>query len=228
MPTATDTPEPTSTFTATPTNTRSPTPNRTATAQVLATKQAQSMAELVQSLYGDGYVSSTEGLFYRLPDFQESLAKIDYIRRYLTDNFLSDFVIRADLAWATAQAGANIKYSGCGFYWGVGEDSVNFYIAIFSLDGNVRVHIKKDTSKYLSSAGSGYYGSIDYMQGNAKIMLVVDNGSIQFFVNGKRVYNRDNQYELEGYLYFAISSGINTGFGTRCSFSNVELWDMNP
>jgi len=186
------------------------------------------MAELVQSLYGDGYVSSTEGLFYRLPDFQESLAKIDYIRRYPTGNFLSDFVIRADLAWATAREGANIKYSGCGFYWGVSEDSVNFYIAIFSLDGNVRVHIKKDTSKYLSSAGSGYYGSIDYMQGNAKIMLVVDNGSIQFFVNGKRVYNRDNQYELEGYLYFAISSGINTGFGTCCSFSNVELWDMNP
>ena len=200
----------------------------TATAQVLATKQAQSMANQIQELFSEEYLSSTQGTYSRLSDFQESWAQINWIKPYFTDNFLSNFVIRADLAWATAQAGANIKYSGCGFYWGVGEDSLNYYVAVFSLDGNVRVHIKKDPSTALYPAGSGYFGKIDYMQGNAKIMLVVENGAIQFFVNGKRVYNRENQYELEGYLGFAISSGLNTGFGTRCSFSNVELWDMNP
>jgi len=186
------------------------------------------MANQIQELFSEDYLSSTQGRYSRLSDFEESWAQINWIRRYFTDNFLSNFVIRANLSWATAQEGANIKYSGCGFSWGEDEDSLNFYVAIFSLDGNVRVHIKKDTSKYLYSAGSGYFGIIDYMEGYAKIMLVVDNGSIQFFVNGKRVYNRDNQYELEGKLGFAISSGINTGFGTRCSFSNVELWDMNP
>jgi hypothetical protein len=200
----------------------------TATAQARATKQAQSMAELVQSLYGDGYVSTTEGLFFRLPDFQESFAQINYVRPYGTGYQLSDFILRANIAWETAREGANIKFSGCGFWFGVDEDADNFHEAMLALDGYVRLSRCLNNCTYLTNIGSSYYGKIDYMKGEVDVILIVEGTTIQYFVNGVQIFIKYNQKPLVGQLTYALSSGINTGFGTRCSFSNVELWDLAP
>jgi hypothetical protein len=31
---------------------------------------------------------------------------------------------------------------------------------------------------------------------------------------------------MEGYLYYAISSETAKDFGMRCTFTDIELWDM--
>ena len=222
-PTATDTftPSPTST------NTPKPTKNRTATAESLATKQAESMANLVQQLYNDGHIQSTQGEYFRIPDFQESFAQINYVRPYfMSDITTSDFVLRSNIAWKTAKEGANIKNSGCGIWFGVDEEVDNFHEVFLSLDGNVRLARCLNGCRSLSHLASNYFGKVDYLDGDAEIILAVEGGTIQTFVNGELIFTRQNQKELTGFFAFAISSGTNADFGTRCTFSDNEIWNL--
>ena len=226
-PTVTNTPLPTATPTATLTPTA--TPDKTATAMAQATVEAQSMLSKIQGLYDNGNLSSTEGVYYGLPDFSETFAQINYVRPYLTseDYFWGDFVLSANIAWETAREGANIRFSGCAFYFGVDEEFENYYVSILSLDGIAKT-LRSLNGGYLQQIAYGGYTKMDYMQGDADIVLVFEDGTISFFVNGKLSYSKPNQKEFEGYFGYGISSGTNAGFGTRCTFSNVEIWELNP
>jgi hypothetical protein len=230
---------PTSTNTNTPGPTFTPSlkasEKKTATAQsgaataiIQATEDAKSMADLVQSLYDDGYVQSTQGEYMRLNDFEESFAQIDWVNSYFNDIYLSDFVLRSNIAWKTAKEGANIRFSGCGFWFGIDDNVDNFHEVMLALDGNVRLTRCLNDCPFLESLASSYFGKIDYMEGNAEVILIVEGGTIQYFVDGDQIFIRRNQKKLKGDLGFAISSGTNAGFGTRCTFTNTEIWDLAP
>jgi hypothetical protein len=222
----TNTPLPSPTSTAT--NTPTPTQNKTATAVAQATTQAQSMANLIQELYSDGYLQSTQGEYFPIFDFEESFAQINWINTYFTDTYLSDFVLRSNIAWKTAKEGANIRYSGCGFWFGIDEKSENFHEVMLALDGNVRLNRCLNDCSYMEPLASSYFGKIDYMEGEVEVILINEGGTIQYFVNGEKIFSRPNQKKLTGDLGYAISSGTNAGFGTRCSFTNTEIWSLEP
>jgi hypothetical protein len=224
----TDTPLPTLTPTPTPTPTRTPRPNMTATFLAQATAQARPFAEEIQHLHTQGRLQDTEGLYYQLEDYSGALAKINWMEPFWTGFVLSDFVLRGHLAWETAKEGANIAGSGCGFSFGIDKDFKNYHIAIFALDGNVRLFRCWNCGGRLELISSGYYDKIDYMKGDADVMLIVEGERIQFFVNGEHTFNLPNQKDFNGYLTYTISSGTNYGFGTRCTFTNFELWDLAP
>jgi hypothetical protein len=161
-----------------------------------------------------------------LPDYEEAMAQINWLKPISTGIFLNDFVLRGNIAWETAKKGANIMGSGCGFHFGVPEDGKNYHIAIFALDGNVRLFRCQNCGGRLGLISSGYYGKIDYMKGNADVMLIVDGTRIQFFVNEDHTFDLPNQKDYDGYLTYTISSGINYDFGTRCTWTNMELWEL--
>jgi hypothetical protein len=196
-------------------------------AQASATAQAQSMFAIVEGLVEDGHLSRSAGVYHRLPDFDESWAQINYYNIWWTGLSPSDFVIKADVAWDSASSKANWWNSGCGFVFRVNDEG-DHYISFFAMDGNVRLF--RSLGGKLASIGTSYYGKVDVPKGNAKIMLVVDGGSINFFVNDKRVQNRQDYYEdlSSGRLAYTLVSGTNTGFGTRCQMTNVELWELEP
>jgi hypothetical protein len=133
----------------------------------------------------------------------------------------------ANVAWETAAEGANIKNSGCGFYFGYHGDPAKYHILLFSLDGNVKL-FRMWSKSYIEAIGSGFYRNIDYMGGNVELMLILQDKKIQGFVNGRQIFERPNQKAAEGQVGFGISSGINTGFGTRCTFTNVAVWELYP
>jgi hypothetical protein len=224
----TDTPLPTPTLTPAPTPTRTPRPNMTATALAQATIQAQPLAEEIQRLYTEGMLNDTEGLYYQLDDYSGALAKINWMEPAWTGFAVSDFVLRGNIAWETAKTGANIAGSGCGFSFGIDNEFKNYHIAIFTLDGNVRLFRCWNCSAGLEYISSGYYDKIDYMKGNVDVMLIVEGTRIQFYVNGEHTFDLPNQKDFKGYLTYTISSGTNYGFGTRCTFTNFELWDLSP
>jgi hypothetical protein len=221
---STDTPIPTATFTATPIPTS--TPNMTATVKVLETAQAQPMADLIQNLYSEGNLSRIDGVYYNLPDYEATLAKLNWMEPISTGLFLNDFVLRGNLAWETAKKGANITGSGCGFTFGIDEDFKNYHITIFALDGNVRLFRCLNCGGRLNRISSGYFGKIDYMEGDVDFILIMDGKRIQFFVNGEHSFDLPNQKDFDGYLAYTISSGSNYDFGTRCSWTNMELWEI--
>lgn len=222
---ATDTPIPSAT--PPPTDTPTATPNKTATAAVQATDEAASMVELIESLYADDYISTTSGNYFKLPDYTDSLAQINWIQPVPIDQVASDFVLKVDVSWEMASSSGNFHSAGCGLYWGLSQDSNNLYTAIPNLDGNVRLLVAQDSSPGLYSAGSGFYGRPDPTDGSLEFMVVVEDDTVRIFVDGERVFTRASQYELEGYLAYAISSGTNVSYGTRCTFENGELWKIS-
>jgi hypothetical protein len=50
---------------------------------------------------------------------------------------------------------------------------------------------------------------------------------VTFYVNGEYVYSWRDEVLKEGNLALTLLSGINTGFGTRCTMENVELWVLD-
>lgn len=223
-------PKTTNTYTPSPTSTDTPTPtpNRTATVAHRATSQAQSMADLVQDLFDDGYIQSTRGQYFQLTDFNQSFAQINWVTPFFVDVTLNDFVLRSNIAWQTAKEGANIRYSGCGFWFGVDEDVENFHEVMLALDGNVRFNRCLNDCSYMKPLASSYFGKIDYMEGDADVILIVEGSTIQYFVDGEQIFIRRDQKKLTGYLAYAISSGTNADFGTRCTYTDTEIWSLEP
>ena len=196
----------------------------TEAAIVEATAQAQSMLDLVQALYHDGVLTTTAGTYYSLEDFDKSWAQINWYMWWYTGLSPTDFVIRADASWDSASTSANWWASGCGFVFR--EDGVpNHYLAYLGLDGYV--YFARTVRDKRASLGYSYYGRLDTPSGQAQIMLVVEGTKITFFVNGERVHTRQDQGLSSGNLALTLLSGINTGFGTRCRMTNIELWELD-
>jgi hypothetical protein len=174
---------------------------QTKTAEAAAQKpaQAQPMADLVQKLVADGRLDSGEGKFTLMPDFSESLAMIDYIAPYFTGISPKNFVIRTDLAWEAASDKANWFSSGCGFIFHIGDDG-SYYYASLALDGNVSIGAHKPNYHYVDQLGKDYYGKV-------------------------KSYKSDLKYP-SGMLAYSIPSGTHKDFGTRCTLTHVELWEL--
>ena len=217
------------TATPTPTVTKTPTPtlNKTATAAFRATSTAQPMADLIQQLYDDGYILSTQGEYSQLGVFQEDFAQINWVRPFPTRiRGLKNFVLRSDITWKTAKEGANIRLSGCGFWFGVDKEIENFHEILVALNGYVNFSRCLNNCSYLESLARSYFGKIDYMIGSAELILVVEGSTIQAFINREPVFVRYDQKKLTGDLYYAISSGTNADFGTRCTFRDTMIWSL--
>lgn len=196
-----------------------------AEARQSATDQAQPLSNLVRDLNAEGYLSRTDGIYYALPRFDESWAQIDWYQWSYTDYSPTDFVIIAEASWDSASDKANWWNSGCGFVFR--EDGVSdHYLAYLGLDGSV--YLSRNVRDIPASLGSSYYGRLDTPKGQAQIMLVVEGTTMTFFVNGERVHTRQDQGLESGNLALTILSGINTGFGTRCEMTDIQLWELTP
>jgi len=208
-----------------PTQPLSTQPPPTVDSNALSTSFAQNMYDRVQELYSDGYLKSTAGRYHWINDRTESLAQINWIKRFLYEIETKDLVMVADVAWESADERTNKALAGCGFYFGFHGDPAKYHVLLFALDGNVKLFRMWNTT-YVEPIGHGFYRSIDFMEGEVELMLILQDKKVQGFVNGKHVFERANQKAAEGLVGFGVSSGINTGFGTRCSFTNVMVWEL--
>jgi hypothetical protein len=194
-----------------------------AEALVEATAQAKPMADLIQELYEEGYLSSNEGTYYALPDFDESWAQLNWYMWWITDYSPSNFVIRADASWDSASTTADWWNSGCGFVFRE-AGTPNHYLAYLGLNG--RVYLSRNIRDNYANLGNSYYGKLDTPSGEAQIMLLVDGSTIIFFVNGTKVIQRDDQNLYSGNLALTLLSGTNKDYGIRCQMTNIELWEL--
>ncbi len=196
----------------------------TSTAQASATNQAQPIANIVQDLYSSGYLTRTEGTYYRLPTFDQKWAQLRYYRWWYTDYSPTDFVIRVDASWESDSDTADWWSSGCGFVFRY-KDNENFYRARLGLDGYV--YMVRYVNGIRASMGTSYYGSVGKPNGSAELMLVAEDTTFRFFVNGVLVHTRQDMGIDRGRLAFTLSSGTNKGFGTRCLMENIDLWELD-
>lgn len=200
------------------------TSTRTPEIGLSATAQSNSMKTDMQKLADDKLVSSAAGTFYRVQDFTGEWAKLSYFHWWPLDRRPSNFALRADVAWDTAMPNSNPSKAGCGFVFQEnGMD--NLHMTLLNLDGIVRNY--RIEKKVFTNLKGNYAGKFKIPADSAKIMLVVDYQWITIFVNGKQVVRFEDNHLKDGGLAFAVASGSNNDFGTRCSFTNVELWEFN-
>jgi hypothetical protein len=187
----------------------------------LATQKAQSFMGIVQQLLDEGIISAREGEYFRLEDFNESWAQLGYYQWWKTGHAAENFILSADIAWESASDRANWPEAGCGIVFSEDGES-DHHLAYLSLDGFGRLaQISKGKWKTLASHR---YGNLSVPSGNAKIMLVVYDQRINFYVNGQRVVNAYDGSLNAGNVGLTLLSGTNKDFGTRCQMSNIDLF----
>jgi hypothetical protein len=218
LPTATFTPSPT--FTLTPTPTKTPKP--TATPNMTATQQYENFSAKINEYYDEGYISTTEGEYTRIKNFSVEWAQIDWYRWYNLNSSPTNFVIRTDILWDSASKAAND--SGCGFVFRI-QDNNDHYLAYASLKGFVSA--AGILNKGWDDLGMGTYGNPS-SSGKLNMVLIVQDNTFRMIIDDELVKTFTGyQGKLtEGKLAYTVLSGTNKDFGTRCKFTNTELWSL--
>ena len=187
------------------------------------TQQALAFHEDIEMLYNEKVISTTEGEYYTLPDFNEEWAQLGWYQWYGTGYSPANFVLRADMAYETASTITDWPAAGCGFVFRL-QDSDNNYAIFYTLDGYVYMWSYEE-GRYWEK-GRGYYGRPTIPAGNAEIMLVTEGDMTYFYVDGKQIFKKKDSVFLDGELFYSVQSGTNKDFGQRCNFTNVELWQL--
>ena len=223
----TDNPHPTTTKPSTPTITPSP----TVTPDLAATQQYENFLTLVQKYRDAGQISTTEGEFVKLEDYEHAVAnKLSY-EWTETGITAKNFIVRADFEWSNAVNTTNI--SGCGFVYRSQSNGDHYLIILDALSG---VKLASSTDRGTYSMGSPQNGDqilsdfgLDPYQAN--FTLIVNEFKTYVYVND--IYQ--GEYQLldfriteSGTLASAVLSATSDGYGTRCKMTNVRAWIIDP
>ena len=196
---------------------------KTAEAKAQATAQAEPISLLAQQLVSDGLLTSAEGSYKQIDDFDESWAQLGWYMYWDTGVSPKNFVLTANTTWESASDRADWWYSGCGFVFRE-QDNDNHYMIYLALDG--RVYLIGFIKGAYRDIDSGYYGTVDLPKGSAKVTLVVQDDLIIYYVNDKQVLRTRHASLDHGGLNLTLSSGTNAGFGTSCQIEDIELWTL--
>lgn len=228
-PTVTQTLAPTHTPELTSTSTSTPmiTPSLTETPDIAATQQYTNFLSMVQIYYEAGQISTTEGKYVVLDDYQHELAsKLAYAWAE-TGVIAKNFIVRADFEWSNAINTVNI--SGCGFIYRMQPNQDHYVIILDAVSGvKLASHTDRGTvsmgspqngEQNLSNFGSGPY--------QATLTLIVNE--LQTYVYVDDIYFGDYkllEYRIRdaGPLANAVLSATSERYGTRCKMTNVRAW----
>jgi len=234
-PAATPTATATESATATPANTSTPTLTPTATklptwtpdpVDVALAQRKDLMFVEIQKYQDTGYLENTKGEYTELADYEQNLAKIANYQWLPLDLSLSPatFVLSAHFKWSAAKENANL--SACGFVFGGHKN------------GAMAVFLDRKNAVLLDYSGkfmprSRRAGSFSFKHSDeADFTLIVNNLSKKVFVLINDEFNVE--YDLRastnysrGYIGYAVISGTNTDYGTRCEITNARLWRID-
>ena len=214
QPTATEVPP---TATPKPTNTRTPLPTSTVNPSI------GMMSDLAKKLHGEGHLTSTNGVYKRLPTYDESWAQINWFQWRPTGEETNAFVLRTDVSWDSASDTANHFNSGCGFVFNE-QDPDNFYMVYLGLDGEA--NIIRFKGGYYDAHWHKKYGKVGNPSGGAEFVLAVQDGKFTFLVDGEVAITVTDAKINGKKLGLTINSGTNKDFGTHCRMENIDLWKL--
>ena len=217
-PVSTDTPTLVPTATSTPTQTPRPTP----TPNLAATQQYEVILSSVEKFVEEGLIPSipsASGRYHPMKDDSISFAKTAYFTWITYDQFeASNFIIqaRATIANETVE---NAFKSGCGFVF---KDAFSNHAVFFSLDGNANYR----TDGY--DRGSNYLDSTLFENPDGVLLTVLlSNKAMRFYVNDRLALHDITVYGGPFEMGPAVLSSTSEGFGTRCDFTQISIWELD-
>jgi len=198
-----------------------------ARARATATQQAAGIAALVQSYVEKGWLPNAEGLYYKLDDYSGDEPNLGNVLVRGTGYSPQQFVLRSHVRYENAGKARDASLSSCGFIlWRV--DGENYYQVYLGMDGFV--YANTVTRNRFVPQGKSFYGFPALPNGEYDVTLIVNKLRTFVLYNGELVktYLNVEGAQQEGKLYFAVTSGVNKDFGTRCTFTDAELWELTP
>ncbi|MEW5869948.1 MAG: hypothetical protein AB1894_11775 [Chloroflexota bacterium] len=193
----------------------------TAAVDMRATQQAQPLIDWIQKLANEGAISTTAGAYYPIEDLDKSVAQINYFSWWDTGYSAENFAILTDVAWDVASDKANWFNTGCGFVFADQDDDFYFFLKL-SLDGMATLRSRKfDNWNMLSQKK---FGKPTIPSGQANVLMIVLDQRVKLYVDDQPILDSYASALRPGQINLSLSSGINTGFGTRCQFTNAGLW----
>jgi hypothetical protein len=209
-PTVTDTPTIPPTATSTPT--RKPTPTKTP--DVAATLQLEKFGELMSNYYSFGPVESMQGRYFPQDDYSDQLAQKGYFSWLPSDLRLRDVLLRADVVMTTANTPSNS--TGCGIMFRTVGD---FHESIFILQSGELNYGAGDT--VFNSRNRGKFSN----PAEFEVVFVLKDNHYQVFIDGETAMKGDSILTPSaGGISFAVQSGSDEEFGSKCDFKNIDLW----
>jgi hypothetical protein len=184
------------------------------------TELEQKMNYDLEFLYDQGVISEIKDEFIPFEDFNQEFAQLNYFTWWNTEFEPENFVIRADVKWNSASDIANWPFSGCGWVFGEADDE-NFHLVYLSLDGYG--FFKKWVNGNEEVLVKHYIGPVSTPEGEAELILAVQDQRASLFVDGEEVFNTYDGNITPGTLSFSVHSGTNKGFGTRCEMTDIGL-----
>ena len=187
-----------------------------------STSRSSDLVEAQGGLSETG-VSDSKSADHQLSNFSVAWAQMNYYDWIPTGHSPVDFRVRAHLALESASDKANWWNSACGFVFRMNARG-DHYLALLGLDG--WAYFYRNLEGTITTLGRGFHEKPVSLQRQADIELLVEGNSMSFFVDGEHVLTREDDYLSKGILGFALASGTNKGFGTKCEMTNVDLWDI--
>jgi hypothetical protein len=220
----TDTPAPTATITLTPTNTPrpSPTPRPTKTPDLAATQKYDAFNAEAQKYFDLGYLSSADGRFTEIDDFEYEWAQLYWYQWFPLDETVSDVYFSAHFAWESAYQNADT--SGCGVIFGLQEDKDHY--AVF-LDRSKVLFLINNGSGVRNMGRTRGSGTVKFSNpAEADFKLIVKDNYAYVLVDDVVVgeYTLSQSQPVRGDLALTVLSGTNKDYGTRCEMTDIHVW----
>jgi hypothetical protein len=97
---------------------------------------------------------------------------------------------------------------------------------MLGLDGKMIFYPTLSSSNTVYPSKS-HWGQIDHMEGSTTFIITAEGITFQVFNEQLQRIDLRNGAELDsGYLAYALASGTNADFGTRCKFTDTDLWRL--
>jgi hypothetical protein len=185
------------------------------------TQQAEPLFEWVQKLFNEGISTTTEGKYFRVPDFNQSVAQLGQGFYWDSGFSANNFLLSASVALSSGSDKANWQDSSCGFIFGE-ENNRNYDLADVAMDGNIYMWNCRGGS--CKAMAVKKYGPPMIPNGKADVTLMVFEKHIHFYVDGQEIVSATDLRYVEGNIAYLMRSGTNKDFGTRCQMTNIGLW----
>jgi hypothetical protein len=220
----TNTPAATATDAATPTKTPrpSPTPRPTKTPDLAATQKYEGFNAEAQEYFDLGYLSSADGEFTEIDDFETEWAQLYWYQWFPLDETAADFYFSAHFSWESAYQNADT--SGCGLVFGL-QDNRDHY-AVF-LDRSKVLFLINNGSGVRNMGRTRGSGRVKF--GNpaeADFKVIVKDTYAYVLVDDVVVgeYTLSQSQPVRGDLALTVLSGTNKDYGTRCEITDIHVF----
>lgn len=178
---------------------------------------------LISQLKSDGVIPSLDGKFIQMGDYEDSYANLGMAKGIPLFE-AEHFVISADISWSSGSITPNTNASGCGFFFGKADTNSHLSVTL-RMDGRIYFTGKNNYERL--SYGNYFYIN-PTVKGSGSLMLIVDGKNAAVYLNGNRITQKNDLPLWGNTAGLTVLSGSNKEFGTRCVFSNINVyqWEL--